>query len=59
MNQLFEVWHHHSKHLEILNRNIKRIALQPVLRPRVLLLYSRVSESSRSDAEDGAEETAE
>ena len=59
MNLLFEVWHHHSKQLEILNRNIKRIALQPVLRPRVLLPSSRVPQGTMSEAEDGAEETAE
>ena len=59
LNQLFEVRHHHSKQLEILNRNIKRIALQPVLRPRVLLPSSRVPQGTMSEAEDGAEETAE
>ena len=45
--------------MEIFNRSIKRIALQPVLRPRVLLPSSRVPQGSRSEAEDGAEETAE
>ena len=59
LNQLFEVRHHHSKQLEILNRNIKRIALQPVIRPRVLLPSSRVPQGTTGEAEDGAEETAE
>ena len=42
LNQLFEVWHYHSKQLEILNRNIKIIALQPVLWPMILVSSLRV-----------------
>ena len=57
LSQIYEYQHHHLKQLEILNKNIKRIALQPVLRSRALL-----EQASRTlkvemveDAEDGAE----
>ena len=37
LNQLFEVRHVTSKQFEVINKNLKRIALQPVLRPRAMI----------------------
>ena len=41
LNQIFEVRHHHAKQLEIINKNLKRITMQPVLRPSDLLRIPR------------------
>ena len=56
LSQMYEHRHHHSKQLEILNKNIKRIALQPVLRSRALLEQaSRTLQVESEEDEDGAE----
>ena len=51
MNQLIEVRNQHAKQLEIMNKNLKRIAVQPVLRPSGLIRSrSRaVSDESKED----------
>ena len=61
LNQLFEVRHHHSQQLAVINKNLKRIALQPVLRPSGLIRPSgrgRVREDG-SDQDDQEETEAE
>ena len=56
LSQMYEHRHHHSRQLEILNKNIKRIALQPVLRSRALLEQaSRTLQVEMDDDDDGAE----
>ena len=54
LNQIIEVRHHHAKQLEIINKNLKRIAMQPVLRPSGLIRSrSRVvSNESKEDQEE-------
>jgi len=56
LSQMYEHRHHHSRQLEILNKNIKRIALQPVLRSRALLEQAlRTLQVEMDDDDDGAE----
>ena len=56
LSQMYEHRHHHSRQLEIINKNIKRIALQPVLRSRALIEQaSRALQGETVDDEDGAE----
>ena len=55
LNQLFEVRHHHAKQLEIINKNLKRIAMQPVLRPSDLLRSRR--RAAGDEVQEDEEET--
>jgi len=56
LSQMYEHRHYHSKQLDIMNRNIKRIALQPVLRSRALIEQaSRSLQGETDEIEDGAE----
>ena len=52
LSQLFEHRHHHSRQLEILNKNIRRIALQPVLQSRALLQEASRTLQVEMDEED-------
>ena len=55
LSQLFEHRHHHSTQLEILEKNIKRTTLQPVLRPRALFYQASMSLQVEMGAEDNDE----
>ena len=59
LNQLFEVRHNTSKQFEIINKNLKRIALQPVLRPGAMVHRQRGLLEVRVDSGEEEEETIE
>ena len=57
LNQLFEVRHTICKQFEVINKNLKRIALQPALRPRGMA--PRMQRKSLNASDDGDETEAE
>ena len=59
LNQLFEVRHHHIKQLSIINKNLKRIVMQPILRPSGLIQQRRSTATCNENEQDQVEETEE
>ena len=57
LNQLLEVRHHHAQQLAVINKNLKRIALQPVLRPSGLIRPSGRGRVRDEDDQDDQEES--
>ncbi len=52
LNQLFEVGHVTSRQFEVINKILKRIALQPVLRPRAMIPRRQRRALDISDGEE-------
>ena len=59
LNQLFEVRHHHAQQLAVINKNLKRIAMQPVLRPSGLIRQTGRGRVRDENEQDQVEETEE
>ena len=57
LNLLFKVRHHYAQQLAMINKNWKRIALQPVLRPSGLICPSCGSRVRDEGQQDGQEYT--
>ena len=58
LSQLFKVRHSNTKQFEIINKNLKRIAMQPVLRPSSMIpdrRRQRLQEEQQSDEEQQSE----